>query len=532
MCATEKRRQIKRGKLAASQRFAYINQALCDDCGDCSRQSNCLAIGPVQTRAGRKRKIDQAACNHDMSCLAGHCPSIVSIKGKRKRRDNTLLKVDISQLPRPTLPALDQPYQMVIAGVGGTGIVTLSAILGVAAHLDDKAVSVLDMTGLAQKFGAVYSHIQFAGQADNLYAPRIAAGRANLLLGCDALAACSEDVLAKLDPDHSRSVINQHPAVSSEYLKNPQTPFSADELTDLIQSSVVNGQSWFVNSTDLAEHYCGNPIAGNMLLTGYAWQRGLIPLSESAIKQAIQINGVAAEMNIQAFDLGRALAAGKIELPAKPTLPDRDLTSLDELTRMATEDLQAYQNAALAQRYQERIEVVREREQQQTGDDSISRLLAVEYARLLANKDEYEVAQQLTSKAFKIQLDREFEPGYKIHYHLAPPLPGSKDDIDKNPPKKKFGPWLRPVLKTLATVRPLRNSVLDPFSYSTERRSAARLISELESFIDRLQQHLNDQNHAQMLALLQSLEQVRGYGVTRQQAAYGCAEKLQKSLKQ
>jgi indolepyruvate ferredoxin oxidoreductase len=515
MCATEKRRQIKRKKLPETKTFAYINSSVCEDCGDCSRKSNCLAVVPVDTPMGRKRQIDQAACNHDYSCINGFCPSFISIKGQRKSAETSLITADISALKEPVLPNLDIPYAMVITGVGGTGIVTLSAILGVAAHIDDKGINVLDMTGLAQKFGAVTSHVQIAAHSEELHAARIAAGQADLLLGCDAITASSQDALAKLDPKRSRAVLNNHATVTSDYIQHPDKPFPGEAIQTLISDSVLPGQAWFFDSTHIAERACGNPIASNMLMVGYAWQKGLIPLSRNSIERAIEINQVAIEMNLQAFNWGRCLADDTQKVIKQLGLTLEPEPTLDEIIEYRVNALAKYQNQELAEQYIAAISKIRHCESNAIDSEKLTRVAAQQYARLLMIKDEYEVARLLSSESFKAELGTQFESGYTVNYHLAPPLPGWLKQNFPSPSKIKFGTWLGPVLKFLSSKRTFRNTWLDPFRFSIERKTDLALLDAYEALIEQVIEKLNADNHSEFFERLSLAEQVKGFGKLR-----------------
>jgi indolepyruvate ferredoxin oxidoreductase len=519
MCATEKRRQIKRGILPKTKTFAYINTDVCEDCGDCSRKSNCLAVVPVDTPMGRKRQIDQAACNHDYRCIDGFCPSFVSVQGRRKSVKTTLIPADISTLKEAVLPKLDTPYAIVITGVGGTGIVTLSAILGVAAHIDEKGINVLDMTGLAQKFGAVSSHVQIAARSQDLYAARIAAGQADLLLGCDAITASSKDALAKLDPQRSRAVLNNHATLTSDYIHHPDTPFPGDEIQTLIRDSVLPEQAWFFDSTRIAEQACGNPIASNMLMVGYAWQKGLIPLSRNSIERAIEINQVAIEMNLQAFNWGRCLADDTAKVIEQLNLTPEPEPTLDEIIGLRMNALTDYQDQRLADQYLAMINKLRHCESNLGSGEKLSQLAAEQYARLLMIKDEFEVARLLSSESFKTELETQFETGFTVNYHLAPPLPGWLKQQSANPSKIKFGTWLSPVLQFLANRRAIRNTWLDPFRFSVERKTDLALLYAFEALIEQLIETLNVDNQNDFMEKLELAGQVKGFGQIRHEKA-------------
>ena len=531
MCATEKRRQIKRQHHPENRHFAYINTDICEDCGDCSRQSNCLAVVPVDTPLGPKRQIDQAACNHDFSCLLGFCPSFVSVEGKRRSAQGKLIAADISKLPEPQIDPLETPYAMVISGVGGTGIVTLSALLGVAAHLDGRGINVLDMTGLAQKFGAVSSHIQIAGSQNELYAARIAAGHADLLIACDMVTASNEDTLAKLDPEHTHAVINRHHTITADYLQHPDVAFPEDEICELISRSIKTNHAWCFDSIAIAHKACGNPIASNMLMVGYAWQKGLIPLSRNAIERAIELNKVAIEMNQQAFNWGRCLAEDTQAVLQSLGLIPADTPSLEEVIEDRAERIENYHDQHLAKRYTQRISNLRKREADCCETQKISAMVAQQYARLLMIKDEYEVARQLCSKKFYAELNQQFEAGYRIHYQLAPPLLSRLRRTINRPEKMQFGRWLTPVLRQLAKHRTIRNSWRDPFRYSHDRKTDLALLKAYEDLLDQVSVNLSPDTHDSLLEQLCQVDKVKGFGALRQQSAVRVIKEWRSALR-
>lgn len=527
MCATEKRRQIKRKQLSANKRFAYINTEICEDCGDCSRQSNCLAVVPVDTELGPKRQIDQAACNHDFSCLQGFCPSFVSIEGKRRSAQGNLIPADISKLPEPRLKPLDTPYAIVISGVGGTGIVTLSALLGVAAHLDGRGINVLDMTGLAQKFGAVSSHVQIAANHDGLYAARIAAGHADLLLACDMLTASNDDTLAKLDPAHARAVVNQHQTITADYLHNPDASFPEAEICKRIQGSVHQDHAWYFDSISIATKACGNPIASNMLMVGYAWQKGLIPLSRNSIERAIELNKVAIEMNQQAFNWGRCLAEDTQAVLQTLGLLAASPPTLDAIIEDRSKRIADYHDQRLADRYVQHLSNLRKREARHCESLKLSPLVAQQYARLLMIKDEYEVARQLCSERFQAELDQQFEAGYRIRYLLAPPLLNRLRNSMGLPEKIQFGEWLSPILKQLAKHRTLRNTWRDLFRFSRDRKIELAFLQAYEELLDHAIAHLSLDTQASLLEQLRLADTVKGFGKIRYKSSIQAMQKWQ-----
>ena len=353
-CAAEKRRRRKRGRFPDPPRRVFINELVCEGCGDCSTQSNCLSVVPVETEFGRKRAIDQSSCNKDYSCLKGFCPSFVTVEGGslRRRAAADLDEDRLSPLPEPALPALDEPYGILVTGVGGTGVVTIGALLGMAAHLEGKGVSVLDMTGLAQKGGAVLSHVRIAGRPAALHAVRIAAGAARLLLGCDLVVSASAEALAKLAPGHSRAIVNSHETITGDFTRNPDLSFPAGELAAAIGAAAGPDNTEFVAATRLAAGLFGDSIATNLFLLGYAYQKGLVPVSAAAIARAIALNAVAVEFNHSAFRWGRRaaldlrLVESRAQPAGAPAADPRPADTLDEVVGRRVEFLAQYQNRA------------------------------------------------------------------------------------------------------------------------------------------------------------------------------------------
>ncbi len=512
-CAAEKRRRRKRGAYPDPAHRVVINEAVCEGCGDCGTQSNCLSVIPVETEFGRKRAIDQHACNKDLSCLKGFCPSFVSVSGGRLRKPTT--STPPPPLPRaPRIPDCGDPYGIAITGVGGTGVVTLSALLGMAAHLEGKGCTVLDMTGLAQKYGAVVSHVRICEQPEALHAPRISAGRAKVLLGCDLVVAAGVEALSKCSPGETHAVVNDHASMTAAFLRQPDLNFPGATLRRSIDGA-TGGQSEFIDATDLGRTLVGDPVSANLLLLGFAYQRGLVPVSAQAIERALEINAVAVQENKTAFDWGRRLAEDPQTLEAltgtrraRPLMP----TDLETLTASRATHLTAYQDAKLATRYRTLVERVRAVEQcAAPGRETLSLAVAQGYAKLLAYKDEYEVARLLTDPGFNRRVDEQFEGDYAVSYHLSPPFSG----IDPNtgrPRKRRFGPWLARPLGWLAALKGIRGTRVDPFAYTSERRLERRLIVDYEQTVGLLLGTLSAENHALAVELAALPNEVRGYG--------------------
>src|SRR5207248_4417577 len=369
-CAAEKRRRRKRGRFPDPPKRVVINDLVCEGCGDCSTASNCLSVVPVETEFGRKRAIDQSSCNKDYSCLKGFCPSFVTVEGGslRKREAGELGEDGLPPLPEPRLPDLHDPYGILVTGVGGTGVVTIGALVGMAAHLEGKGVTVLDMTGLAQKGGAVVSHVRIAEQPEQIHAVRLATGGADLLLGCDLVVSAGAEALSKLSAGHTSAIINSHETITGDFTRNPDLPFPARDLQNGIVTAVGSERAEFVEATRLATSLLGDAIASNLFMLGYAYQRGLVPVSAEAIDRAIELNAVAVEFNRSVFRWGRRAAVDRalVESRANPpsALPEshRRSESLDEAIGRRVDFLTQYQDAAYAARYAERMARVRQAE--------------------------------------------------------------------------------------------------------------------------------------------------------------------------
>jgi indolepyruvate ferredoxin oxidoreductase len=526
-CAAEKRRRRKRGLYPDPPRRVFINDAVCEGCGDCSVQSNCVSVAPLETEFGRKRMIDQSSCNKDYSCINGFCPSFVTVHGGavRKKQHTALDQVQDegatstwAELADPVLPGLDEPYGIVITGVGGTGVVTIGALIGMAAHIEGKGCSVLDMAGLAQKGGAVVSHVRIAARPEDIHAVRVSAGGAKLLLGCDLVVAAGFDALSKIETGKGRAVINSHETTTGDFTRNPDLQFPAQNLKDRIEAETGQGNTDFLDATGIATAILGDSIATNLFMMGYAWQKGLIPLSLDALNQAIALNGVAVEANTRAFNWGRRAAnepeaVNSFAAPRSEPVSHQFSRDLAEMRSRREAVLTDYQNAAYAERYRALVEQVRETEAAKIpGSTALTEAVARYYFKLLAVKDEYEVARLYSTPEFTQKLRQQFEGDFKLSVHLAPPLLAARDPQTGHLKKREFGPWILSAFKILAKLKGLRGGRFDIFGYSDERRMEQQLIADYENLIGELLAGLTRDTLGLAVELASLPEQIRGFG--------------------
>jgi len=503
-CASEKRRRRKRDEYPDPAKRVLINEMVCEACGDCSVKSNCLSVEPLETEFGRKRQINQSSCNKDYSCVKGFCPSFVTIEGGRLRKGKAAPKETEGEVPSPQIPSLAAPYGILVTGIGGTGVITIGQIIGVAAHIEGKGVTVLDMSGLAQKYGAVMSHVQVAASPDQMHATRIDTGGANLVLGCDLVVTASTESLAKMAPKRTRALVNASVTPTAEFVRNPNWQLPGTDLQKDVEESCEKAE--FVAATAIATGLMGDAIATNMFMLGYAYQKGWIPLAAESLERAIELNGVAVEFNQKSFVWGRRAALDlekvrRIAMPAEVIPIEQHVSrSLDELIERRVRFLTEYQNRAYAERYRALVEKVRAK------DEKLAEVVARNYAKLLAYKDEYEVARLHADPNFRKKIETMFEGDYRVFYYLAPPL------FRRNDEKIRFGPWLLPLFKALRSLRFLRGSALDPFGYMEERRTERALIREYEDTVARLLARLNSQNAALALEIAAIPDEIRGFG--------------------
>ena len=541
-CAAEKRRRRKRGAFPDPAKRLFINDRVCEGCGDCSVQSNCVSVQPLATDYGRKRAIDQSSCNKDYSCADGFCPSFVTVVGggvrKGRGMQNTLdtLPEALRELPEPDQPDLTAGnHGILIAGVGGTGVVTIGALLGMAAHIDGRGIAVVDQMGFAQKGGPVLTHLRIGSTPETINAVRLNAGAVDLLLGCDLVVAASDSVLPLLNPDRTRAIVNSHETITGDFTRSADLVYPGASLRKRLEGALGRNRLEMLESTRLATRLLGDAIAGNLFLAGYAWQKGLIPLSEQAIMQAIELNGVAVEWNQEAFLWGRRTAHDHKAVSSLCEVEDDvdadTADDLDALIRRRTADLVDYQNAAYAGRYTALVEKVRNSEQERTpGKIELTRAVARYAYKLMAYKDEYEVARLHSDPSFKQKLDEQFEGGYSLRFNLAPPLLARKDRLTGIPRKMEFGSWLLPVFGTLARLKFLRGTGFDPFGRTAHRKMERRLIREYEGTLAELLQTLDYGNHPLAVEIAGLPEQVRGYGHIKEESIAATREKQQALL--
>lgn len=519
-CATEKRKRRKRGTMEDPARVVVINELVCEGCGDCSVESNCLSVEPIETEFGTKRRINQSSCNKDFSCTNGFCPSFVTLEGARRRK-KTGAELDLAALaaclPQPELPALDRPYDLLITGVGGTGVVTVGALITMAAHLEAKGSSVLDFTGFAQKFGPVLSFVRLAQTADAINQVRIDRGAADALIGCDIVVSTSPKVSASYRPG-MKAVVNLAKMPTGDIVRKRDADLAVDRRLGAIREVSGEGGLAAIDANHLAERLMGDTVFANVMMLGFAWQQGLVPLGGAALAQAIVLNGVAVEANHRAFLLGRLAAVmpeklGELIAPAKA-----GCETLDEVVSRRSSFLTDYQDAAYAGRYRKLVERVRKAEGP-LGSERMTVAVARSLFKLMAYKDEYEVARLHMQTGFEARLAQEFEGDFRIVHHLAPPFLGGERDARGRPRKRSFGPWIRMPLALLARMKRLRGTPLDPFGYTAERRMERELIGWYERKVEAALANLSPETHEALCALMEKPMQIRGYGPVKEEAA-------------
>ncbi|NMM45894.1 indolepyruvate ferredoxin oxidoreductase family protein [Rhodospirillaceae bacterium KN72] len=528
-CAAEKRRRRKRGLFPDPAKRAFINDAVCEGCGDCSVKSNCMSVVPKETEFGRKREIDQSSCNKDYSCVDGFCPSFVTVHGGKPRKGKgaetgsaKLAGVaDVFEtLPEPIIPSIEgRTWDIVLTGIGGTGVVTIGALLGMAAHIEGKGCSVLDMAGLAQKGGPVVSHIRIAKTPEDIKAVRIAAGGADLILGCDMVVASGVDTLAKAERGVTKAVVNTHQSVTGAFTRNPDWQFPAEEMERIIRDQVGPDAANFVPGTQVAEALMGDTISTNPFMMGVAYQMGLLPVSGDAIEEAIALNGVAVEANKRAFLWGRRMAhdsAAVIKLigkAAEKTEAPHFATKLEDIVAKRIAVLKDYQNTAYARRYKDLVDrVVTAEARIARSDGHLAKAVARYYFKLLAIKDEYEVARLYTNGDFLRSVRDRFEGDYKLHFHLAPPLFADRDPDTGELKKKEYGPWMMSAFGLLAKLRFLRGTAFDIFGRTDERKMERQLIADYEAMIEEILNTLTSANYDTAIELAALPEKIRGFG--------------------
>jgi indolepyruvate ferredoxin oxidoreductase len=525
-CAAEKRRRRKRGTFPDPDKRVVINDLVCEGCGDCGVKSNCVSVQPLTTEWGRKRTIDQSSCNKDYSCVNGFCPSFVTVHGaKLKKGEGVTEPSDWPALPAPSVPLINHPYGIIVTGIGGTGIVTIGAIIGMAGHLEGKGVAVIDMAGLAQKGGAVYSHIRIANTPDDIHAIRIAAAGADLVLGGDIVVAGNKKVLGAIKQGNTRVIANTAEFLPGDFTRDADFSLPTERLKRAITNTAGAGNSHFVDASRLATALLGNSIGANMFMLGYAYQLGALPLSAEAIEKAIEMNGEAVAMNLSAFKYGRRAAidpAAVQGLVAPKPQEENDSLKLSQSFAETVERrvgfLTAYQSRRYARRYRRLVDKVRTAEAEKApGQSALAEAVARYLFKLMAYKDEYEVARLYTDTSFIERVKSQFAgDNLRFEFHLAPPLLAKPDPRTGEPKKKSYGPWMLKAFAVLANFKVLRGTPLDPFGYSQDRRTERKLIADYEVLLKTIMAELTAYNHQTAVALASIPEKIRGYGPVKQ----------------
>jgi len=527
-CAAEARRLRKQGAFPDPDRRVVINEAVCEGCGDCSVQSNCISVEPVETELGRKRRINQSSCNKDFSCLQGYCPSFVTIEGGRLRRQASAGADDggdalFASLPEPAVADTARPFDVLVTGIGGSGVVTVGALLGMAAHLEGKGCSVLDVTGLAQKNGPVTSHVRVADRPEDLHATRIAAGNADLVLGCDIVVTAGADPLARMAKGRTTAVVNTHVAPTADFATHPDLDLSPARMEAAIRAAAGDEGCSFVAATELATALLGDAIATNLFLVGYALQMGRLPVSLAALDRAIELNGRALAMNRRALAWGRLAAvdldavrraarAGRAEIAT--ATPD---ASLEALVAHRAGLLAAYQDARYAARYRALVERVAARERAACGEPLRLAPAVARYAyKLMAYKDEYEVARLWSDGSFRAQLEREFESWDTVRLHLAPQLFNPRDRATGRARKWELGPWALRAMGLLARFKFLRGTPFDPFGWTAHRRLERQLVREYEETVEELLARLGPDTLDVSVRIASVPEFIRGFDLVKE----------------
>jgi indolepyruvate ferredoxin oxidoreductase len=527
-CAAEKRRRRKRNLFPDPPKRIVINDLVCEGCGDCNLVSNCVSVKPAETEFGRKRRIDQSSCNKDYSCVKGFCPSLVTVQGgdvrKPKPADIGPSQSLFDDLPEPSLAPMNGPYNVMVTGIGGTGVVTVGALLGMAAHLEGKATTILDQTGLAQKNGAVISHVRLAADSAQIHGTRIAAGNADLVIGCDMVVAAGVDALSRIGGGRTRAAINGHVEPTASFIFEPDIALGAAPLRDAISSAVGEGRAQFIDATPIATALMGDSIATNPFMVGYACQMGALPVSQAAILRAIEINGIAVESNKQAFQWGRLAAHDpnkmtEIIASLQAVEPEPLAVSLDDVVAKRVAFLTDYQNTAYAERYRALVEKVTTAEAASVpGSQALTMAVARNAFKLMAYKDEYEVARLFSDGRFEEKVRGQFDGDIKFRFNLAPPLLASKDPETGHLTKREYGPWIMTAFRVLAKFRGLRGTMFDVFGHTEERRTERQLIKDYEARVNQLLEDLNRDTHSIALQIASLPDHIRGFGHVKEAA--------------
>nr|WP_280821879.1 indolepyruvate ferredoxin oxidoreductase family protein [Mesorhizobium soli] len=518
VCAAEKRRRRKRGTFPVSPKRAFINELVCEGCGDCSAVSNCISVEPRETELGRKRAINQSSCNTDLSCIKGFCPSFLTIEGGRLRKPKATAGAGAdAELAEPILPTLgEQPYSILLTGIGGTGVITVSAILSQAAHIDGLSLVTLDQTGLAQKNGAVVSHIRLCRTPERINAARIGVGEADLVLGFDLVVAASQSAIATFAKERTKAVVDDHFAPTASFVKDTTIDFREEATLRQLHNAADEGAVVTLPAMKLATALFGDAIAANMFLLGHAWQKGLVPVSHAAIDKAIDLNGAGVAMNRAAFAWGRRSAVDLDFVCRQARImaaPPKETKTLAEIVEHRADFLTAYQDAAYAARYRALVEKARQAEMRVApGQENLATAVAKAAFKLMSYKDEYEVARLHLDPAMRRRLAEQFEGGYRIKYNLAPPMLARIDTRTGHPAKIALGRWIEPAFWLLTKLKGLRGTRFDPFGHTDERKMERRLIEDYFGLVDELISRLTWANLTVATELAGLPQEIRGYG--------------------
>ena len=530
-CAAEKRRRRKRGTFPNPPKRVFINQDVCEGCGDCNKKSNCVSVQPLDTEFGRKRKIDQSNCNKDFSCQDGFCPSFVSVHGGGPRQGEAAttaeqLAVLFAGLPQPATAPLHDAYNVLITGIGGTGVLTVGSILGMAAHLDDKACSVMDITGMAQKGGSVVTHLRFGATRDNLFATRLWEDSADLVIGCDLVVTTGQAILDLVRGDSAQIVVNDDVVPTAQFQANQSIDLSQGKLLNILYQRVGRERVSSVPATSSAVRLLGDSIGTNVLMLGYAVQKGYLPIGLAAIEQAIRLNGVAIEANLHALNWGRLAAHDPkrmAELVAQASgdgVGEEPLSeTLEQVIARRVRHLTGFQDAAWAQKFVAFVQQVHQAESARLpGSTAVTQAVAISLSKLMSYKDEYEVARLYTNGDFQRRLKQQFAGDYTLKFHLAPPLFNPRDKVTGRPRKVAFGPWVFTLFRLLARFKGLRGTAFDIFGYSAERRTERRLIEDYRKTVEGVLPVLNAENASLVASIAALPDLIRGYGYVKEES--------------
>ncbi len=520
-CATEKRRRRKRGTLVDPALRVVINEAVCEGCGDCSDQSNCMSVEPLETDFGRKRTINQSTCNKDTSCLKGFCPSFITVEGgqlKKKAKAQAASPFTLGPLPDPTLPSTLQPWGAVVAGVGGTGVITIGQLLGMAAHIEGRGIVTQDSAGLAQKGGSTWAHVYIADRQEDIRTTRVSMAAADLIIGCDPIVSASKETVQRMRAGRTRVALNGYSTPTAAFVKNGawQNPAQAcvHDIGQAIGSDAHPANFGVFDANAVATQLMGDSIFINPMILGYAWQRGWIPLGRESLLRAIELNDVAVEHNKQAFEWGRQCAHdwSRVQAVLKPAqvMQFKQRETVETLVERRASFLVDYQHAAYAQTYRDFVARVQQAEAA-TGKTSLSEAVARNLFKLMAYKDEYEVARLHSDPAFQQRLRDQFEGDFQLKFHLAPPLLAKTNERGELV-KQTYGPWMLSVFGWLARFKGLRGTALDIYGKTEERHTERALIQEYRASIEEVLRSLNADNHALAVDIARLPDQIKGYG--------------------